>query len=259
MIGLSYKKGIVIFIDVLGTKEREKDFENSLKINNIFHNTLEDGEKHNNRNIIYQRHVYTFSDCAYIIYDYKKDIKESKKDWGKLAKAALYNTELIIEKFLKNNLISRGGISYGDVYYEENKSLFFGPAINKAYELESKEAIYPRIMVNVEVAKLYFRRERDFLYKESSPEQRKFARQINGIILKREKKKFMLHYLNAYELGHNYLELEEKIDKLLIYIKKQLEKYKNNKKILEKYEWLKKYIENSKPKFNSGNIMIEAF
>lgn len=256
---MSYKKGIVIFIDVLGTKERENDFKNSLKINNIFHNTLEDGEKHNNGNIIYQRHVYTFSDCAYIIYDYKEDIEESRKDWGKLTKAALYNTELIIEKFLKKNLISRGGISYGDVYYEENRSLFFGPAINEAHELESKEAIYPRIIVSPKVAQLYFFRERDFLYKESSPEQREFARKINGVILKRDEKKFMLHYLNSYELGHNYLELEEKFNELLIYIENQLEKYKNNNRILEKYEWLKKYVENSKPKFNSGNIMIEAF
>lgn len=259
MISLSYKKGIVIFIDVLGTKERENDFENSLKINNIFHDTLEDGEKHNDRPIIYQRHVHTFSDCAYIIYDYKKNIEECRKDWGKLVKVALYNTELIIEKFLKNNLISRGGISCGDIYYEEKRSLFFGPAINEAYELESKEAIYPRIIVSPKVAQLYFFRERDFLYKESSPEQREFARKINGVILKRDEKKFMLHYLNSYELGHNYLELEEKFNELLIYIENQLEKYKNNNRILEKYEWLKKYIENSKPKFNSGNTMIEVF
>ena len=69
----------------------------------------------------------------------------------------------------------------------------------------------------------------------------------------------MLHYLNSYELGHNYLELEEKFKELLIYIENQLKKYKNNNRILEKYEWLKKYVENSKPKFNSGNTMIEAF
>lgn len=256
---MSYKKGIVIFIDVLGTKERENDFENSLKINNIFHNTLEDGEKHNNRNIIYQRHVYTFSDCAYIIYDYKENIEEFRKDWKKLAKVALFNTELIIKKFLKNNLISRGGIAYGDVYYEKNKSLFFGPAINKAYELESKEAIYPRVLISLEVAKLYFFRERDFLYKESDPEARVTFRKINGSIIKIDQKKYMLHYLDSYELGHNYLELEKMINNLLIYIEKQLKEYKNNEKILKKYNWLKEYIKKSKPKSDSGYNFKEVF
>lgn len=77
--------------------------------------------------------------------------------------------------------------------------------------------------------------------------------EINGNILKKDRENFMLHYLNSYELGHNYLELDSKIKKLLTYIDKQLEKYKNDNNILEKYEWLKK------PKYDSGNSLIEAF
>ena len=69
----------------------------------------------------------------------------------------------------------------------------------------------------------------------------------------------MLHYLDSYELGHNYLELEKMINNLLIYIEKQLKEYKNNEKILKKYNWLKEYIKKSKPKYDSGYNFKEVF
>lgn len=43
-------------------------------------------------------------------------------------------------------IILRGGVSIGELYH--NRETVFGPAMIKAYELESKNAIYPRIILD---------------------------------------------------------------------------------------------------------------
>ena len=46
----------------------------------------------------------------------------------------------------------RGGITVGDIYHDDEA--VFGPALNRAYELESKVAVYPRILVDEPVLSL---------------------------------------------------------------------------------------------------------
>jgi hypothetical protein len=43
----------------------------------------------------------------------------------------------------------RGGIAVGNIYHDDKA--VFGPALNRAYELESKVAVVPRIVVDKEV------------------------------------------------------------------------------------------------------------
>jgi hypothetical protein len=46
----------------------------------------------------------------------------------------------------------RGGITVGDIYHDEE--VVFGPALNRAYELESTVAIVPRIVLDEEVLRI---------------------------------------------------------------------------------------------------------
>ncbi len=48
--------------------------------------------------------------------------------------------------------LMRGGIAVGDLIHGED--VVFGPALNRAYELESKIAVYPRVVVDDEVTKI---------------------------------------------------------------------------------------------------------
>lgn len=48
-------------------------------------------------------------------------------------------------------LLMRGGIAKGQLIHEQG-GVLFGPAMNKAYALESKSAIYPRVLIADEVA-----------------------------------------------------------------------------------------------------------
>lgn len=59
--------------------------------------------------------------------------------------------KLMIEMHSKYQLLIRGGVSINKLCHEENGPLF-GPALVEAYELESKKAIYPRILFSKNVA-----------------------------------------------------------------------------------------------------------
>jgi len=50
------------------------------------------------------------------------------------------------------HFLLRGGIVVGDIYHDDE--VVFGPALNRAYELESNVAIYPRIVIDEPVMSL---------------------------------------------------------------------------------------------------------
>lgn len=139
-----FAKYLVIFVDILGSQNRV-DFQETYKINKIFHEELERNKQNDMMHTVYFRKIYTFSDCAYIFYGFKDGISDERKDEGELFKVALCNCEPIFLRFIKERILFRGGISYGDAYVDPSKSMFFGDAVNKAYKMESEIAIHPRI------------------------------------------------------------------------------------------------------------------
>jgi hypothetical protein len=48
-----------------------------------------------------------------------------------------------------SGILIRGAITVGDIVHDD--SIVFGPALNRAYELESQQAIYPRIILDPDV------------------------------------------------------------------------------------------------------------
>lgn len=153
--GKNYHKCLVFYIDILGTKEA--DFKSLVNINRIFRALLNEGKKNDeaphNEHSIYKRYIFSFSDCACIVFDYKEGTEEYKKNDAKLALIALYDTYRIFQKLLDEGYTFRGGISFDDVYYNESENIIFGPALSESYKLESKEAVYPRILIEKGLAK----------------------------------------------------------------------------------------------------------
>ena len=146
-----FAKYLVIFVDILGSQNRV-DFQETYKINKIFHEELERNKQNDMIHTVYFRKIYTFSDCAYIFYGFKDGISDERKDEGELFKVALCNCEPIFLRFIKERILFRGGISYGDAYVDPSKSMFFGDAVNKAYKMESEIAIHPRIVIDDYIA-----------------------------------------------------------------------------------------------------------
>lgn len=88
------------------------------------------------------RRISQYSDCVTVSYK----VTESSSAWTLLTDLQYLQIALVERGFLV-----RGGVSVGQLVHDESQ--LFGPAQVKAYELESKEAIYPRILVDKSVIK----------------------------------------------------------------------------------------------------------
>ena len=72
-----FAKYLVIFVDILGSQNRV-DFQETYKINKIFHEELERNKQNDMMHTVYFRKIYTFSDCAYIFYGFKDGISDER-------------------------------------------------------------------------------------------------------------------------------------------------------------------------------------
>ena len=252
-----YDRALVIFIDILGSQNRN-DFEVLYKINDTFHTLLLNNKNNNKSYTIYIREVYTFSDCAYIIYDFKKDTPEEKKDLGRLFEVALANCEPLLIQFLNEGFVFRGGIAYGDVYYETDRNLLFGPGINTAYKLENAVAKYPRIAIDDFVAETILSHWNKVVYEMDHPktdeEKLKYElfgnlKREQGCVVKRDFDGiYMLHYLNAIEtnavlMSYTHTTNEEFLYKLRRFCEDGMRQNASNLYIVQKYGWLLNYID----------------
>ncbi|WP_415330926.1 hypothetical protein [Clostridium perfringens] len=241
-----FKKAVTIFIDILGTRDKS-EFDEWYNIASIFHDTVEREKKLDNShtNAIYKREVHMFSDCAYIIYDYKDDIEEEKKDMNALMAIACYNTEKVLYEFLKNGFIARGALTYGDIYYEVDRNICFGPAMNRAYDLESHEAKVPRVIIDPQYVEELLKYNNENYRAIDKPKS------SNGEIIKKDVDGFYyIHYLNTMSLGMRQMDDNEVIDKITKLCESEIAKKRETKELEEsiknKYDWLKNYINNSR-------------
>jgi hypothetical protein len=152
---MSYKKMVAIFIDVIGYKNIT-DFDRKHELHRLFHEevAIHLSRQKKIQHVIYDRKVFGFSDCAYFFFYYKDDISDERKDDVKLSHIAAYNVSLTILRLMSKGYLVRGGLSLGNVFIDELG--FFGPAVERAHEIESKEASVPRLQFDYDIGKLVF-------------------------------------------------------------------------------------------------------
>jgi len=153
---MGYEKKLAVFIDILGTKE--SNFDDLYKINNIFHKEL---IRIKEREMSCKKFTTSFSDCAYIIYEIN-DLDENETAFFYYIHDSLTDLVNTISTIQINGFMCRGGISYGELYYDENTKIVFGPAINEAYKLET-EAIMPRIILSDELGYILYDKENNVI------------------------------------------------------------------------------------------------
>lgn len=141
-----YKKSLVASLDILGVKEIIRGSQ-SLNIISVLHNEFSESINYV-KQLDTEYHVANpyrfkvFSDNLAIVKEltYTSDVE-----------LELHNLSVIIMYFqmqlwCKHNLVVRGGISLGDCFIDD--LMVLGPALLEAYSLESKVAIYPRVIIS---------------------------------------------------------------------------------------------------------------
>lgn len=266
---------LVIFIDILGSQNRTSatsgaSFDEQFRVSSIFHDTF-DQHGHALDHVVYQRKIYSFSDCAYIFYNYKAGIEEARKDLAKLLTVALCNCEPLFLRFLSERILFRGGIYYGKAYVDETRPMFFGEAVTSSYLLESKEAIHPRVLIDNFVAETVS----DYLEK-LQPELTGKAGVLAmgaglratvpesgyGIVEQDEDEKYIFNYLHLPENDLSYLGIfynsgEDFIKELEVFCDEQI-KVNKDYKIIDKYYYLKRFCNKKLDNIKFQQVMKES-
>lgn len=136
---IAYQKGIISFIDVLGfrallLRERPKAILDYLE---LLHWTADVADDEKGEKRTPDVHVVAFSDSIIRVAN-------------PLEESALFHELLMIihaqMELSAHGVFLRGGLTYGDVYAVGNT--VFGPGFVEAYELESKYAVVPRVVIS---------------------------------------------------------------------------------------------------------------
>ena len=130
-----YERRVVVFCDVLGWRDHiDKASNDPKKIGDLRRLILHASRSLNLREKLDLR-ISTFSDNIVISQAL------SEKTQMLVQQMALLQLGVLFEGFLL-----RGGITIGDIVHDNQ--VVFGPGLNRAYEIESKIARYPRIVLD---------------------------------------------------------------------------------------------------------------
>jgi len=241
---MKYEERVICFIDILGFKDHiKKSIEDESYIDHIF-TGLDTILNIANREVgsALDRDIdlccTQFSDSIVLSY------KVSSRD--QLAFLILLLSE-VTNELLKNDFLLRGAITYGKVIHKDNR--LFGPAMNEVYELESKYAVYPRIIIPRKVfEKAKFSSEYKYLAQERIIEQCKMD----------EDRWYYIDYidgkLNSNGMASDYL---QNIQKFCNIINKDLEN--PDLKIQEKYRWIYRKLSDELECFKENYNNISSF
>ncbi|WP_242309337.1 hypothetical protein [Bacillus cereus group sp. BfR-BA-01524] len=132
----------------------------------------------------------------------------------------------------------RGGVSIGPHFMDEET--VFGPELIMAHDLESKVAVYPRIILSQECIEKVKYYNRYYSPITLSPFHRELLEDIDG-----EWFSNYLHILfDMYDEEvqfNNFSSLYPHLERHGQKIEEAINKYRNNSKLLKKYSWLANY------------------
>lgn len=257
---MNYKKMVAIFVDVIGYKNTT-DFSKKYDLHRLFHEEVAIHAKRQSEipHVIYDRKVFGFSDCAYFFFYYKDGIEDERKNDINLAYIAAYNVSLTFLRLMSKGFLARGGVAFGDVFIDELG--FFGPAVERAHEIESKEAIFPRLQFDQELGRDIFEWEHDVSKKD--PVLLSMFNEV-PFVSELENSTYFVNPFNVLQRSGKFLAGEdiltfEDVKKTVIgRIDADLESFSNDQRIVEKLEWLKFYI-NKKTKLIKKEIEPDSF
>lgn len=180
-----YKKSIVTFIDILDFKSivNKSKAEKVNSILDLVKQATTSKETSSHRAIV-------FSDCVIRVRDIKPDEPFIDHLFSELYALLHAQAELI-----DYGILIRGGICYDDIHIYDDK--VFGPGLIKAYELESKFAIYPRIILDPEVIQEFNNYLQEFLEKHKFEDSN--AEIIKNLLKQGDDGMWFLNYAEAID------------------------------------------------------------
>jgi hypothetical protein len=137
---------------------------------------------------------------------------------------------------IEEGILIRGGITVGNLV--KSWGQLFGPAIVRAYEIESEIAKHPRVVIGKEVFTELARNSGLWMHDRESEEE-----SVRDLLRKDDDGEFFIDYLRVIrgeldDPGSNY---EAFLRRHYEIIQSGLVRYSRKPKIRRKYEWMKRY------------------
>lgn len=246
----SYSKKMVAFVDILGFRNKtDKGNDGKQSV----HDTLTIIRK-----LVEAYKQTNFFDCIpkhkdkikYYVFSDSMLFSSTPDTFYTIVSAIAYLQFVCATK----GFFLRGGISYGEIF--DKNSFFYGNGLNQSYELESKTACYPRVIVSPALTAKIINTEnnqiplsednQEYLYLRNT----QFSKDFDGCyyinFLSPEAKNAANIDVNIPGISYsidNYCDIEQNIDK-----EYREAREKHNSNLLIKYDWLKKYYTNFKEK-----------
>jgi hypothetical protein len=231
---MEYENRVVFFIDILG-------------FINIVKSTLDSKENCIKENIdeIYE----IFDSIRYFLGDNEVDKISQSRQFTQFSdsivisflaneKSEIYHTlyyiQLLLVDLVSKKILCRGGVSYGKLLHDDK--LIFGPALNDAYDMELKAALFPRIILDESIISL------GGIYHARHHLSHHEIGAIHNVVTKDTDNMYYIDYF-AKTIGNfsnqNYLNLY--IDDL----RNIVSNYKNTKdpSLIVKYGWIKNKLD----------------
>jgi hypothetical protein len=225
-----YTKKIVLFADILGFKQEinasvgqdnTENKEQTNKIANIY--KILDKFRSNTKFESKGKKVNIFSDSIVVSFPYN-------------VQDELFNTlnhiQMLCVELLEIGILLRGGISIG--MFHHNKGILFGPALILAHELESKKAVYPRIILPLDLIK-------ETINNHNNESTGSFWEHYQSIVSKDTDGYYYIDYFPG-KVDSNLGEYKSPIYKIKImeFINKGLQS--EDPSIRQKYQWMNEKI-----------------
>lgn len=225
-----YEERVVVFIDILGFRAHinlsVNDPEYFIKMRDVL-NYISTYQKSNyldgfgaEKDI--GKQVTVFSDSVVISYPVK------------LPGSVFYLLMDIIHlqlDMLKNGILFRGGVTVGKLCHDDN--IVYGPAMNEAYELESKVAVYPRVIVSEEAIR------KGIQYPLNPPKQE--LEYIASLLKKDFDEQYYIDFMSQWQELDDEEIYFDALSKVKAVIEKALIETKKVPNVHVKYQWLKRY------------------
>jgi len=247
-----YEKRVVVFIDILGFREHIKQTTEDngyfIKLRNCLNfiaNLKIENDNEKKKNPENKREITVFSDS--IVISYSTEF-EGSVFW------LLLDVVHIQLEMMKMGILMRGGLTVGNLCHNDN--IVYGPAMIEAYELESKAAIYPRVVVNEEVFNIAaqiataFANDGKITHTAATDE----VQEMKEMCCKDRDGHWFINFLSqSLEVNSvdNYFEALATLKNL---ISQEIEKNKLKPSIFLKYEWLKNYYNEVIAKFSKEEV-----
>lgn len=262
-------KSIIAFIDILGFKELVRKAKSEHKSQEVFLNLYQALSTWFNRidelhKTIFQMpfiggkkdpyKIRIFTDCILIGCPLRKSgkgynfIEGCHEFFDMLSTIHLLQMEMVNQGYFV-----RGAIAVDELYMDE--VIIYGNGAIEAYEAETKQAKYPRIILTQSANSFLEGINKGF-------EDQRLDNYISNFFYKDSDEQLFLNYLESIKIGEDDFEFVADLEKHKEIIESKLAEHQGNAHCLEKYLWSAKYHNNfcnQPPCYNDYRIDLSEY